>query len=226
MQHNVYLQGELGERFGHKFSVYADSCSDIFKCINANKPDFRGYLIECAEKDIGFNITHQEKDLLEDDLLMPLKEGDITLSIVPAGSKGGGDKLGAAVLIGALMWWNPMGWAMTAKTATAAAKFTIWGNLAFGLAVNLALAGLQQVMAPDPSTDEQKTEDKDYLFNGTVAVTHKGDPVPILYGELRVPGRSIALDVINGVYLNPTSIIEADNALSVHNTTYMEKTPE
>ena len=31
MQRSVYLQGELGERFGHKFIVNTDNYADIFK---------------------------------------------------------------------------------------------------------------------------------------------------------------------------------------------------
>ena len=34
MQHSVYLQGELGEKFGNKFVVNTDNYRDIFKCIS------------------------------------------------------------------------------------------------------------------------------------------------------------------------------------------------
>jgi predicted phage tail protein len=81
------------------------------------------------------------------------------------------------------------------------------------LAANLALMGVQQLMAPDPATDADSPEN--YLFNGGAQNIGKGDPVPILYGELRVPGRPISIDVINGVYINPQSVLEADGAMSV-----------
>ena len=89
MQHNVYLQGELGERFGEKFVVHTTSYRDIFRCIEANRPDFKAYLIECHEKDIGFSLKLEDEEIGDEDLLSPIKEGDLTLSIVPAGSKKG-----------------------------------------------------------------------------------------------------------------------------------------
>ena len=47
MRRNVYLEGELGERFGRKFVVNTDDYSEIFKCIQANRPDFLPYIRQC-----------------------------------------------------------------------------------------------------------------------------------------------------------------------------------
>ena len=44
MQHSVYLQGELGEKFGNKFIVNTNNYVEIFKCINTNRPDFILYV--------------------------------------------------------------------------------------------------------------------------------------------------------------------------------------
>ena len=50
-------------------------------------------------------------------------------------------------------------------------------------------------MAPDPSTDNQ--QDESYLFQGAGQTIVEGDPVPVLYGKLRVPGRPISFEVKN-----------------------------
>ena len=50
MQHSVYLQGELGERFGNKFIVNTNNYAEIFKCINANRPDFIPYVRKCHRR--------------------------------------------------------------------------------------------------------------------------------------------------------------------------------
>ena len=50
-------------------------------------------------------------------------------------------------------------------------------------------------MAPDPSVDNN--QDESYLFQGTGQTLIEGDPVPVLYGKLRVPGRPISLQVRN-----------------------------
>ena len=78
MQHSVYLQGDLGEKFGSKFIVNTDNYADVFKCINANRPDFLQYIRKCHEEDIGFIVETAGKQIGEEDLLVPLKEGDIT----------------------------------------------------------------------------------------------------------------------------------------------------
>ena len=47
MNRNVYLQGELGEKFGKKFSVNTDNYADIIKCINVNRPGFLNFIRQC-----------------------------------------------------------------------------------------------------------------------------------------------------------------------------------
>ena len=44
-------------------------------------------------------------------------------------------------------------------------------------------------MAPDPSVDSD--QEQSYLFNGQEQNVIEGDPVPVLYGRLRVPGQII-----------------------------------
>ena len=89
MQHSVYLQGDLGERFGNKFTVHTDNYRDVFRCINANRPDFLPYIRKCHEEDIGFIIETAGEQIDQEDLLLPLQKGDITIAVAPAGSKKG-----------------------------------------------------------------------------------------------------------------------------------------
>jgi len=65
-----------------------------------------------------------------------------------------------------------------------------------GLALNLAMVGFQQIMAPDPSVDSGPQEES-YLFKGTGQIAIEGDPVPVLYGRLRVPARPISMEIRN-----------------------------
>jgi hypothetical protein len=51
------------------------------------------------------------------------------------------------------------------------------------------------MMAPDPSVDSQ--QDESYLFQGSNQNIIEGDPVPILYGKLRIPGRPISFEIKN-----------------------------
>jgi len=79
---------------------------------------------------------------------------------------------------------------------------TFFGKMAIGIATNLAIAGIQQMMAPDPSTDGDQTES--YLYNGSEQNIVSGDPVPVLYGRLRVPGQPISFEITGNRTVNVT----------------------
>lgn len=209
MQRNVYLQGELGERFGRKFIVNTENYSDIFKCIQANRPDFVPYLRKCHENDIGFILDTEENGALDhEDLLSPVAKGDITLALAPAGSKKGLTKILAAIAIIAVIYFTGGFAGLGGGAATTAANagymvaagggLTISGSMAVLFAANLALAGIQQIMAPDPAVDQDSGATTNYLFSGGANNAKEGDPIPILYGELRVPGRPISIEVVQG----------------------------
>ena len=208
MQHSVYLQGELGERFGSKFVVNTNNYADIFKCINANRPDFLPYVRKCHQEDINFMVETEDGSIDQTDLIVPICKGDITISLVPAGSKSGIGKLLAAIAIIAVIYFTggfaglgtgtvtavgpgQVGWAVAAGGGLSTA-----GTMAAMLSINLALAGIQQLMLPDPAVD--KDAPTNYLFTGGASNSVEGDPIPILYGELRVPGRPIAIDILQG----------------------------
>ena len=206
MQHSVYLQGELGERFGNKFIVNTNNYADVFKCINANRPEFLPYVRKCHEEDINFIVETEDGTIDHTDILTPISKGDITISLAPAGSKSGIGKILAAVAIIAFLVFNPLALAgvpqgaslitaaMTAGGLSAGATFAVMAG--FQLATSLAISGIQQIMAPDPAVDQDAPTN--YLFSGGASNSVEGDPVPVLYGELRVPGRAIALDIRQG----------------------------
>ena len=202
MQRSVYLQGELAERFGSKFIVNTDNYADMFKCINANRPDFLAYVRGCAEADIGFIVQTEDGSIDQEDLLIPITKGDVTISLVPAGSKSGIGKILAAVVLVLMIIYMP---AMAAETigtygqtiqVLSVGGLSGLGQMTALLAANLALSGLQQIMAPDPAVDQDSPTN--YIFTGGASNSVEGDPIPLLYGELRVPGRVISIDILQG----------------------------
>ena len=201
MQHSVYLQGELGEKFGSKFIVNTNNYADIFKCINANRPDFLPYVRKCHQEDINFIVETDDGTIDQTDLIVPVCRGDITISLVPAGSKKGIGKILAAIAIVLIVIYNPAMFGAFAEGATVttwatATGLNTFGQIAASMALNLALTGIQQLMAPDPAVD--KDAPTNYLFSGGASNSVEGDPIPVLYGELRVPGRPIAIDIRQG----------------------------
>lgn len=184
MNRNVYLEGELGYKYGNHRVINAPRVGDIFRCLKANFDNFTEYLIDLEKKGfdlkikvVGKNKTIELKEAKEVDLLYGI--GDIIISIVPSGSN-----KAIRVIVGAV--------AIVAGIATGQSWLVSIG-------VSLFTSGLMEYLAPDPSVDERGEVKKDsgYLYRGTAQEILETDPVPVLYGRMRVPGRPISYEVRN-----------------------------
>lgn len=182
MNRKVYLEGEIGEKFGREFTMNVDSFAEAVRCLDCNFPEFRQYMIESESKGVGFvcdiagTQIKDERELL----LIDKNEGDFTISAVPSGSKKGVKVILGAILIYVSTLMDPTG---------TLAKFV------FALGANLVITGVQEILAPDPSVDD--SQDESYLYQGTSQTILEGDPVPLLYGKLRVPARPISTSIRN-----------------------------
>ena len=218
----IYLEGQLGQKFGSSHLFCGDTPADAFRLIGTNYPEFRKYLIECHENDIGFHVEVNNEEIDITECLLPLSKGDIVVTPVPSGSKSGGGKILAAIAIASLFFIPGMQPLLlqTASVNTGIAglgtvtgytgALSMPGLILASVAVNLALTGIQQLMAPDPATDQQNEEG--YLFTGDARNAVEGDPVPLLYGELRVPGIPISTEVLPNT--------STANFLGLHNSDY------
>ena len=194
MNRKVYLVGEIEKRFGSEFSMNVNSYRDIIRCIDCNRPGFREYLFDCHEKGIGFTINFAGKDIEKEDLVVPIKEGDVTITAIPAGSEM--NPLMKIVAAIALIYIG----VVTAGAVTGAAS-----SFFMGMGISLGMQGIQELLAPDPATEAE--EDEGYLYAGDTNIIIEGDPVPLLYGELRIPGQPISAALNNsatGGGLSPT----------------------
>lgn len=201
MMRKIYLEGEIAERFGTEFDVHATSIKEAISCLETNLQGFREYLVECYERGIGF-IFSVENDYLQKDeeLLLQYPKGSFTMTALPAGSKSGIAKIFAAIVIVAIVVGTggfgaaAGGWATTTGTM---AGLTAAGKIAIGVALSLALTGIAQMMAPDPSVDGGSETDESNIFQGSAQNINEGDPVPVVYGRLRIPGRPISFEIKN-----------------------------
>tara|TARA_E500000331_G_scaffold317776_1_gene329375 strand:- start:43 stop:831 length:789 start_codon:yes stop_codon:yes gene_type:complete len=215
MQRNIYIEGEMGRIFGERMTINAPTIGDVFRLIDANTSGLKKYLLDCHEKGIGFAIDVAGNEIeYNEEMLLLLNEGDITITPIAEGAGGGFKKILLAVAIIAFAFYMPNllvnyavggGGLGAAGTLTAtgafginAAVFASGGLLQltlYGIGVSLALSGLQEVMAQDPSVDADQEES--YLFNGQEQNIIEGDPVPVLYGKLEVPGQPINFELSN-----------------------------
>jgi len=191
---SVYLVGGI-EKFGPHWEAECSNIRDIFKLIECQTPGFRKYLVDAAEAGVGFEIQRGEEFLEEpDELFLSLNNEDIIITEVPAGSKSAGSKILAALAIITviLLPGGPSLAGSMKSIAAGTAQFGAYATVSAAmLAVNLAIAGITQLLAPGPQTDEGT--DPSYLFNGPQNTIAQGLPVPVAYGELIVGGMPISV---------------------------------
>jgi predicted phage tail protein len=213
---HVKLMGELGEKFGAEWTSVDSSMRDVLKLIDCQVEGFKEYLIDCHNKNIQFSIQNGD-ELFEDeeDLWLPNLKDTVIITPVPAGSGKGLGKLIAGLLLLAALFFLPgmgvlftsaggagaagattIGGAMSAGTVSAAAamsygaavSLTVPGMLVASLGVNLALMGLMEMSAPEA---DDMTSDPSFLFNGAGKNIEQGQPVPVLYGQMKIGGTPI-----------------------------------
>ena len=196
MKRKVYLEGELGDKFGNEFTMDVSSFGEAIRCLDANFSGFKKYLIDSDEKGVAFTCQIANTPIQDErELLLEYSEGDMIISAIPAGSGKGAGKL----ILGAILVYTGFavfGEAIAAMVAGGAATTAgVTGLITVSLGINLAMTGIFEMLAPDPSVDND--QDESYLFQGTGQTLIEGDPVPVLYGKLRVPGRPISVQVRN-----------------------------
>ena len=213
----VVLNGFLGEKYGRDWKMKAKNIGDVFACIEANKPSFRRDMIEFAES--GGDISIQCGDTFiedEEELLYSIGPDDIIITPLPAGAKGGASKLlMSALIVGSFFIPGSQTLLMSAGKVTQAAMATSslgtgllsgaigMGSLNFaglalaGVATGLAMQGLGQMMAPDPSVDGVEANDQ-YLFDTPQNTIAQNNIVPVLFGEMIVGGVIISTATVAG----------------------------
>lgn len=194
---SVYLVGGI-EKFGPHWEAECSNIRDIFRLIDCQTPGFRKYLVDAAEAGVGFEIQRGEEFLEEpEEMLLSLNNEDIIITEVPAGSKSAGSKILAAIAIITVAILLPG--SFTAALTGTSTQGALVASATVGLtmvAVNLAIAGITQLLAPGPQTDEGT--DPSYLFNGPQNTIAQGLPVPVAYGELIVGGMPISVSYTGG----------------------------
>jgi len=187
----VHLKGELGERFGEKWSMNVNKVQDIFRLIECQRQGFRPYIQECIENEIDFTVQRGEEFIDETELLLSLGKEDIIVTPIPAGSKGKvGKIIGAALLIygGYMILTKGVGAATFGTGAgTSVTGLKVTGYTLMALGTSLGLRTLAEMMQPDAA----EGEDDSHLFSGPLNTTVQGGAVPILYGEMQVGGHLI-----------------------------------
>ena len=174
----VILLGELGKKFGRRFTLDINNPAEAIRALCANFPGFAQFVSTSQERNVAYRVVVGREDIVVDDLHTP--SGRQVIKIVPV--IGGAGKTGkiivGAILIAAAIFYPPL------------AAFTLYGTttlaaVAFSVGVSLVLSGVIQMIAPQPKTPGQGPENMpSYTFNGPVNTTAQGYPVPVGFGRM------------------------------------------
>lgn len=185
----IRLYGELGRRFGRRFSFDVATPAEAIRALSAVVPGFREHFAKRAQAGAKYHVFVGKRDIGEQELTHPA--GDV-IRIAPeiAGAKRGG--LFQTILGAVLMVVSVVGIAVTGNPA-----FLHLADIGFALAVG----GVVQMLAPQPKLGDMNGAERpenrpSYSFNGPVNTMAQGHPVPILYGELMVGSAVISAGMI------------------------------
>ena len=186
----VKLLGELGRKFGRKYSFMASSPKDIFSALCNQLQGFKEYMTNAHEDGIGFRLVDEDPEGMD---YVNMAMGCRRLVIAPIVSGGGtiGRILIGVALIalafvpfGGAFAGFAAGAAKTATTAAVSAGFSIGSGVLFSLGTSLLLTGIASLLTPPVSNPKSDTAKKDsFLFDRAAELTTQGNPVPILYGR-------------------------------------------
>jgi predicted phage tail protein len=209
----IVLRGELGKKFGRVHVYELNTPAEAIRALSANYEGFHKELSEAGERGIGY-MVHVGKDPMQslDEIGNPTgRLEEISITPVLQGAGGGVGKIFAGIgLIAAAILLGPAG----AGFLGLGAGFTGAGMAVVSSAVgyigtSLILGGTAQLLSPSisdtpgsfgttspsrarardsftPENNEIADNRASYIFNGAVNLTAQGNPVPILYGRMRV----------------------------------------
>ena len=179
----VILVGELGKRFGKKWTLHASTAAQALRLINVNRRGMREYMVEAAQRGEKYHVISDDKRRSEAELALPVKR---RLVIAPA-VEGAGGKLGAALelvaaaVILVVAWWNPGGWAASTQLSVAA------------LGGSLALSGITQLLTSIPKAGSGQTSSlQSNYFNGASNTQLQGSAVAVVYGRMLIGSQTIS----------------------------------
>jgi predicted phage tail protein len=186
----VKLLGELGRKFGRKYSFMASSPKDIFSALCNQLQGFKEYMTNAHENGIGFRLVDEDPEGMD---YVNMAMGCRKLVIAPIVSGGGSiGRILIGVALVALAFVPIAGQAafagyVTASAAAAAgttAGFAAGSSILFSLGASLILSGIASLLTPPVASPKSDAAKKDsFLFDRAAELTTQGNPVPILYGR-------------------------------------------
>lgn len=180
---NVYLYGELRNKFGSEFKFHINSGKEVFLAINANRKGFFDEVKKLAAKNIHYRIVVDDQ-VVENPNEFLITKAPKEVHIIPAVWGAGGNGV-VQTVVGALL---------------IAASFLPIPGAQFLAYIGSALLvqGVMTLLFPPPKPDfnqEVAAGGKSYLFGQKPPNTSQGQAVPVGYGRLLVESSQISFGI-------------------------------
>jgi predicted phage tail protein len=207
----IVLRGELGKKFGRVHVYELNTPAEAIRALSANYEGFQQELSAAGERGIGY-MVHVGKDPMQslDEIGNPTgRLEEISITPVLQGAGGGVGKIFAGIgLIAAAILLGPAGAGFLGLGAGGFLTAGVSSAVGY-IGTSLILGGTAQLLSPTisdspgsfgttspsrarardsftPENNEIADNRASYIFNGAVNLTAQGNPVPILYGRMRV----------------------------------------
>ena len=185
----VRLYGKLGRMFGREFKLAVATPAEAVRALAVQIPGFEAHMMNAHKKGVAFAVFTGERNITKDELLHPCADDTIKIAPILMGSKEGGwlNIVVGVVLIavGVMVDWS--------------GSLASMGVAMIGAGVSMAIGGVIQLLSPGPrgiGTEDRPENRASYNFNGPVNTTAQGNPVPVLYGRMKVGSAVISAGII------------------------------
>jgi len=183
----VKLLGDLGRKFGRKFSFMAASPKDVMSALCNQLEGFKEHLAYAHERGVAFRLINDDSEGMDyENLLMPCNRL-IIAPIVTGGGAAGRILLGVALVALSFVSFGAgsIFGGYLAATATSAAGFAAGSGVLFSLGLGLVLTGIASLLTPPQrlATPSETQRQDSFLFDRSTELTTQGQPIPLLYGR-------------------------------------------
>lgn len=170
----IRLHGLLGDRFGHEFSLYAQSPAMAIRGLCANLRGFAHFVSTSEAEGIYYEFLSDGRSL-ETEMIHGPVSGDLDLIPVVAGAGAFGQILLGAGLIGA-SFAIPGAAAISIGASSIALSST-----ALTLGAAIALQGVNRLIQGTFNNTEE-VESESFIFTSSLRTSQQGRPFPLLIG--------------------------------------------
>lgn len=184
----VFLHGHLGTLYGKRFDLAVQSVAEAIQILNAN---FRGFNAALLKHQHGFFVKSDGQDVVD---MAGVRRTAICpeIHITPVVSGAGGGKNGVGQIVLAVI--------LIVAAFYGGFSPQVSQGL-FSAGVSMAVSGVATLLfssSASRATNDEITGETNltsYAFNGPVNTTAQGNPVPIIYGRVRVGSQVVSAGV-------------------------------